>query len=350
MEDGLDPSLQHNPEARQMKAMVMTAEGGPEVLSYREIEDPIIRAPTQIKVRLHAAGVNPVDTKMRRRGLYFPGALPAILGCDGAGQVVETGSAVTRFEAGDAVWFCDGGAGGDPGCYAGYKIIDQDYASMKPAALGYVEAAAAPLVLITSWEALFDRAGLRAGQSVLIHGGTGGVGHVAIQLAKLAGARVCTTVGSADKAARARQLGADEVVIYTEQDFVPAVNEWTHGRGVDIAFDTVGGEVFQRSIEAVAPYGDLVTLLDPGPDVIWREARNRNLRIGFELMLTPLLRGLTERRRRQRELLDRCRKWCDEGRLKIQVARTLPLAQAAEAHRLIEQGHTQGKIVLEIAA
>jgi NADPH2:quinone reductase len=333
-----------------MKAIVMTAEGGPEVLSYREIEDPVIRTPTQIKVRLHAAGVNPVDTKMRRRGLYFPGPLPAVLGCDGAGRVIEIGSAVTRFGVGDAVWFCDGGAGGDPGCYAEYKVLEQDHACVKPAALSFAAAAAAPLVLITAWEALFDRARLQAGQSVLIHGGTGGVGHVAIQLAKIAGARVCTTVASADKAAWARQLGADEVVIYTERDFVQAVNEWTQGRGVDVAFDTVGGEVFRRSMEAVAPYGDLVTLLDPGPDVVWREARNRNLRIGFELMLTPMLRGLTAARRRQGEMLDRCRQWCDRGSLKIQVARTLPLAQAAEAHRLIEQGHTQGKIVLEIAA
>jgi NADPH2:quinone reductase len=333
-----------------MKAVVMTAEGGPEVLGWREIDAPAIAAPTQIKVRLRAAGVNPVDTKMRRRGLFPPGRLPAVLGCDGAGVVVETGAAVTRFRPGDEVWFCDGGVGGDPGCYAEYKVVEQDVARVKPAALGFAEAAAAPLVLITAWEALFDRARLQAGQSVLIHGGTGGVGHVAIQLARLAGARVCATVGSADKAAHACELGADEVVVYGERDFVAAVNEWTGGRGVDVALDTVGGEVFRRSIEAVAHYGDLVTLLDPGSDVAWREARNRNLRVGFEFMLIPMLRGLAEARRRQGEILDRCREWCEEGLLKIEVARTLPLEQAAEAHRLIEQGHTRGKIVLEIAA
>lgn len=333
-----------------MKAVVMTAEGGPEVLSWREIGAPAIATPTQLKVRLCAAGVNPVDTKMRRRGLYFPGPLPAVLGCDGAGVVVETGAAVTHFKPGDAVWFCDGGAGADPGCYAEYKVVEEEVARMKPATFGFVEAAAAPLVLITAWEALFDRARLHAGQSVLIHGGTGGVGHVAIQLAKIAGARIFATVGSAEKAEHARQLGADEVFLYSAGDFVPAVNAWTKGRGVDVALDTIGGEVFRRTLEAVAHYGDLVTLLDPGPDVDWREARNRNLRIGFELMLIPMLRGLPEARRRQGEMLDRCREWCDEGRLKIEVARTLPLAQAAEAHRLIEQGHTRGKIVLEIVA
>ncbi|MCC6209269.1 MAG: zinc-dependent alcohol dehydrogenase family protein [Gammaproteobacteria bacterium] len=332
-----------------MKAVLMTAVGEPEVLEYREIPDPDIAVPTQIKVRLRAAGVNPVDTKMRRRGLYFPGSLPAVLGCDGAGIVVETGAAVTRFNTGDEVWFCDGGAGGDPGCYAEYKVIDQDVARLKPAALNFTEAAAAPLVMITAWEALFARARVQAGQSVLIHGGTGGVGHVAIQLAKRAGAQVCVTVGSPDKVAYARGLGADETILYSERDFVQAVNEWTGGRGVDVALDTVGGEVFRRTIEAVAHYGDLVTLLDPGADVAWREARNRNLRIGFEFMLIPMLRGLADARRRQGEMLDRCREWCDEGALKIDVARVLPLEWAAEAHRLIEQGHTRGKVVLEIA-
>jgi NADPH2:quinone reductase len=332
-----------------MKAVVMTAEGGPEVLQYREIEAPVIMSPTQIKVRLRAAGVNPVDAKLRKRGLFPPGKMPAVLGCDGAGVVVETGAAVTRFQPGDEVWFCDGGAGGDPGCYAEYKVVEQEVARAKPDALGFAEAAAAPLVLITAWEALFNRARLRAGQTVLVHGGTGGVGHVAIQLARLAGARVCTTVGSRDKAAHARQLGADEVVVYTERDFVAAVHEWTDGSGVDVALDTVGGEVFRRSLDVVAHYGDLVTLLDPGSDVNWREARNRNLRVGFEFMLIPMLRGLLDARRRQGEMLDRCREWCEEGLLRIEVARSLPLAQAAEAHRLVEQGHTRGKIVLEFA-
>lgn len=332
-----------------MMAVMMTAAGGPERLQYREIETPEITRSTQIKVRLRMAGVNPVDAKMRRRGLYFPGPLPAVLGCEGAGVVVGAGAGVTRFKPGDEVWFCDGGAGGDPGCYAEYKVLEQDVARPKPSVLNFAEAAAAPLVLITAWEALFERASLRAGQSVLIHGGTGGVGHVAIQLAKRAGARVCATVGSPDKAAYARRLGADETILYSERDFVQAVNEWTGGKGVDVALDTVGGEVFRRSIEAVAHYGNLVTLLEPDAEVVWREARNRNLRIGFELMLIPMLRGLTDARWRQGEILDRCREWCEEGSLKIEVARVLPLEWAAEAHRLIEQGHTRGKIVLEIA-
>lgn len=333
-----------------MRAVLMTAMGEPDVLECRDIAQPILSAPTQIKVRLHAAGVNPVDAKLRRRGLFPPATLPAVLGCDGAGVVVQAGAAVTRFKPGDEVWLCDGGIGGDPGCYAEYKVVEQDVAREKPAALGFAEAAAAPLVLITAWEALFDRARLQAGQSVLIHGGAGGVGHVAVQLAKLAGARVCVTVGSAEKTAYARRLGADEAVVYTEGDFVQAVHEWTEGRGVDVALDSVGGEVFRRTVEAVAHYGDLVTLLDPGADVLWKEARNRNLRVGFVFMLIPMLRALPEARRRQGEILDRCRGWLDQGLLKLQIGRALPLEQAAEAHRLVEQGHTPGKIVLDIAA
>ncbi len=340
---------------RDMKAIVMTREGVSDVLELRELPEPVIADPQQIKVRLHAAGVNPVDTKQRVRGLYFPGALPAVLGCDGAGVVVETGTAVTRFRVGDAVWFCDGGIGGDQGCYAEYKVLHQDHARRKPASLDYLQAAAGPLVLITAWEALFDRARLfererlAPGTRVLIHGGTGGVGHVAIQLAAIAGARVITTVASRDKAERARALGAEAVILYREQDFVTAANDWTGSAGVDIALDTVGGELFRRTIGCVAHYGDLVTLLDPGADVSWKEARIRNLHIGFVLMLTPQLRGLAGARAHHGEILDRCAAWCDAGRLDIDVGTVMPLAAAAEAHRLIEQGHTRGKVVLEIA-
>jgi NADPH2:quinone reductase len=299
-------------------------------------------------VRIKAAGINPIDTKLRKRGLFFPDALPSVLGCDGAGEVVECGSAVSRFMPGDAVWFCHGGLGGAQGNYAQYTVLDEQEARPKPASLSFTQAAAAPLVLLTAWEALFDRARLEADATVLVHAGAGGVGHVAIQLAAQAGARVIATVGSGDKAAFARHLGAEEVVLYRHNDFVEAVHDWTGGRGVDVTLDTVGDDVFRRSIEATAHYGDLVTLLDPGQDVSWKEARNRNLRIGFELMLTPMLRELPEARQRQGDILDRCAGRCDAGDLKIFVQRTFTLDQAAEAHRLIEDGHVQGKLVLDI--
>jgi NADPH2:quinone reductase len=328
-----------------MQAIQMTATGGPEVLQLVELPEPQPGA-GEVKVRLRAAGVNPIDTKLRSRGVFFEQALPAILGCDGAGTVEQVGADVTTLKTGDEVWFCHGGLGREPGNYAEATVIPADVARRKPAALTFVQAAAAPLVLLTAWEALFDRAGLESGQTVLIHGGAGGVGHVAIQLARHAGARVCTTVGSQANADFVESLGAELVVNYREQPFVDAVLDWTAGRGVDVALDIMGGQVFMDTFRAMAHYGNLVTLLDPGSAVSWKEARNRNLRIGFELMLTPMLADLPQARAHQGDILDRCAALCDSDRLTIEVSATLPLAQAAEAHRRIEAGHTRGKLVL----
>jgi NADPH2:quinone reductase len=285
---------------------------------------------------------------LRSRGFFFHDALPAILGCDGAGTVVEVGSGVTRFRLGDAVWFCQGGLGLEPGNYADFAVVDEVVARHKPTTFDFVAAAAGPLVLITAWEALYDRARLEYGQTVLIHAGAGGVGHVAVQLAKLRGATVIATAGSEERAAFVRGLGADEVLLYREIDFVSAVLERTGQKGVDIVLDTVGGETFRRSIEVCAHYGDLVTLLEPGSDVLWKEARNRNLRVGFELMLTPMLRVLPEAREHHGEILDRCAQLIDGGQLTVHVSHCLPLRDAARAHTLIESGSMQGKVVLEI--
>jgi NADPH2:quinone reductase len=319
-----------------MKAIHMTAVGGPEVLTQVDTAQPE-PGPGEVKVRLRAAGVNPIDTKLRARGLFYEQALPAVLGCDGAGTVESLGSGVSGLRPGDAVWFCHGGLGREPGNYAEATVVPAGVARRKPAALSFEQAAAAPLVLITAWEALFDRAGLRSGQTVLIHGGAGGVGHVAIQLARHAGARVCTTVGDDSHAQMVRSLGAETV---------DAVLEWTYGRGVDVALDIMGGQVLSDTFGAMAHYGSVVTLLDPGNAVDWKAARNRNLRIGFELMLTPMLLDLPEARAQQGDILDRCAALCDAGALTIAVSATLPLAQAAQAHKLIETGHTHGKLVL----
>lgn len=330
-----------------MKAIIMTAVGNPEVLELQEIDEPQISTTTEIKVRLKAAGVNPVDTKIRRNGLFFDRPLPAILGCDGAGEVVEIGSAVNHFNVGDKVWFCHGGLGREPGNYAEYTVLDQRWLSLMPQTLSFIEAAALPLVLITAWGALFERGGLQSGQTVLIHAGAGGVGHVAIQLAKLKGARVITTVSSEQKADFVKTLGADEVILYTQDDFVTVVNQLTDGKGADLVFDTVGAEVFKDSIQATAHFGRLVTLLDPG-ELSLAEARLRNLLIGFELMLTPMLRDLPEARDKHIALLKQCSQWLDQGLLKAHVSKTLALAEAGIAHQLIETGHSSGKIVLVV--
>lgn len=331
-----------------MKAILMTQPGLPDLLELREIEEPTITEPSQIKVRLRAAGVNPVDTKIRRNGLFHPNPLPAVLGCDGAGEVVEIGGAVSRFNIGDSVWFCHGGLGGDQGNYAEYTVLDERWAAPMPQSLDFEHAAAAPLVLITAWGALYDRGRLQAGQTVLIHAAAGGVGHVAVQLAKLRDARVLATVGSAEKAERARNWGADAAIDYRKEDFAQRVNELTDGQGADLVIDTVGPDVFKHSIDCTAHFGDLVTLLDPG-NIPLQEARMRNLRIGFELMLTPMLRNLHEARDHHVEILQQCGEWIDQGVLDIHVSQVLPLEKAAAAHALIETGHTTGKIVLKIS-
>jgi NADPH2:quinone reductase len=331
---------------KAMKAIQMREIGGPAVLEWVERPKPELVSSTGLLVRLKAAGVNPIDTKIRTRGPLIPDGLPAILGCDGAGIVEETGADVTRFRPGDAVWFCHGGLGGPEGNYAEYRLVDEVWAQPKPASLDFVQAAAAPLVIITAWEALFDRAALTAGKRVLIHAGAGGVGHIAIQLARHAGARVATTVSGPEKAAFVHELGAEYAINYRQEDLVEAVMDWTGGQGLDIALDTLGPAVFRASIPAMAPYGDLVTLLDPGPGLDLREARNLNLRLSLELMLTPMLRHLPAARRHQGEILRRCGKLCDGGELRIHVAETFPLERVAEAHRRLEEGHVQGKLVL----
>ena len=333
-----------------MQAVIMTRAGDPSVLQAIEQEEPGLQQPDDIKVELYAAGINPIDTKLRQRGVFFENALPAILGCDGAGVVVETGEQVKRFKVGDRVWFCHGGLGREQGNYAQYNVVPESIARPLPEEVDFTTAAAGPLVLITAWEALYDRARLQDGQSVLIHAGAGGVGHVAIQLAKLAGARVITTVSDDDKAAFVRDLGADEVLSYREQDLVDTVRELTGGRGVEVAFDTVGPKVFNQTLPAVAHYGQLVTLLDPGKEIDWAVARKRNLGISFELMLTPMLEDLPAARTHQAEILDHCAGYLHGGQLRLHVSRTLPLADAAEGHRMIEAGHTRGKIVLATGA
>lgn len=332
-----------------MKAVLMTAAGEPEVLQLQEVPDPKIHNDTEILVRLHAAGVNPIDTKLRKRGTFYPDQMPAILGCDGAGVVEAIGANVQRFRVGDEVYFCAGGLGAKLGNYAEMAVVDERFVAHKPASLSFAEAAAAPLVLITAWESLYDRGRLEPKQRVLIHAGAGGVGHVAIQLAKLKGAAVCTTVGSQDKARLVRQLGADQAILYKQTDFVQAVLDWTGGEGVDLAFDTVGGKTFYDTFPAVRVYGDVVTILEPDSAYVnWKIARSRNLRISIEMMLTPMLQGLVAAQQHQAEILQQCASWIDEGKLKIHLGQTFPLQDAPAAHKALETGSTTGKIALLI--
>jgi NADPH2:quinone reductase len=333
-----------------MKAVLMTEAGEPEVLQIQDVPDLKIQNDTELLVRLHAAGINPIDTKLRQRGTFYPDQMPAILGCDGAGVVEAVGSGVQHFQVGDEVYFCAGGIGvSGTGNYAEFAVVEERMLAHKPTPLSFTEAAAAPLVLITAWEALYDRGRLESGQRVLIHAGAGGVGHVAIQLAKLKGAEVCTTVSSQEKVRFVRQLGADHPILYTQTDFVKASLDWTGGEGVDLAFDTVGGKTFYDTFPAVRVYGDVVTILEPDPThTNWKIARSRNLRISLELMLTPMFQGLVAAQQHQAEILKQCASWIDEGKLKIHLSQTFPLKDAAAAHKALESGSITGKIALLI--
>lgn len=329
-----------------MRAVVMTDVGAPDVLRLRDVEAPRIQAPTQVLIELEAAGVNPIDTKLRSRGVYRGEAAGTVLGCDGAGIVRQVGADVSRVRPGDLVYFCDGGLGGAQGNYAQWACVDEVALALRPRSIDALHAAAAPLVSITAWESLFDRAGLQAGQTVLIHGGSGGVGHVAVQLARQRGARVCATVGDQAKGVLARDLGAERVILYRHRDFVEQTMDWTGGRGADVVFDTVGGPVFERSAAATRIYGHLVSLLQPTAEVDWQTARQRNLSVHLELMLTPMLLGLEDARAHQADILRQCAELIDSHRLRIQLDEVVPLGDAAEAHRRLERGAVTGKLVL----
>ena len=337
---------QHHRE-HTMKAILMTSAGSPDVLAMYDVEKPELPSTHHLRVKLAAAGVNPLDAKLRAKPVYYPGKLPAILGCDGAGIVEKIGSAVTRFKEGDKVFFYNGGIGDEPGCYAEYTTVHEEYCAACPSNIGLQDCAGLPLVLITAWEALIERANLQAGQTILIHGGTGGVGHIALQLANHLGARVAVTVSDDKKEGLAQGLEAEKIVRYKEMDFVVDVVDWTKDKGVDVVLDTVGGDTFLRSFNVARIGGKIVTLLaNPLTAEDAQLARLRNLSICYELMLTPQLMKQHDERIRQRKILEQGAQLVEDGKIGVLVSYALPLQDAAEAHRIIEKGSVLGKIIL----
>jgi NADPH2:quinone reductase len=332
-----------------MKAVQMTAVGGPDVLQIREVPDPEIRTGTEVLVRLKAAGINPVDAKQRGRGTWYPSDLPSILGIDGSGVIEAVGAVVKGFKKGDEVFFAHGGFGKQPGNYAEYTVVEERFLAHKPTSISFAEAAAATSSCITAWECLFYLGQLDKGQSVLVQAGAGGVGHIVVQLAREKGARVCTTVNNDEKATLVKKLGAQNVIYYEKTDFVGETLQWTDRKGVDLAIDLVGKEAFFRSFSAVRFYGTIVTLLGPDPKFTdWQEARLRNQQVKFYLMLTPMYYDLIEHQKRQTEILKECAKLMSNKKLSIHISKTFQLEEAAEAHRSIETGETMGKVVLLI--
>jgi NADPH2:quinone reductase len=331
-----------------MKAIVATAKGGSDVLRQQDVDLHWPAGRRDVLVRMKAAGLNPADTFFRQLGGYVDSGGPLILGHDGAGVIEAVGADVVGAKPGDRVCFCHGGIGDAPGTYAEFAVLPADLVAIMPEALDYITAAALPLVFITLAESLHDRANVKAGESVLIHAGAGGTGHIGVQLAKLRGARVAATVGSAAKAQLVHDLGADLAIPYREQDFVTAAKGWTGGRGIDVAFDNVGAETMLRTFKAMAPYGRVVTLMGTPGDTAETDAYNGNLTIHNVMMLTPMWMKLEERLREQAIRIRQGLSLVAAGKLRVVVDRVFPLKEAAAAHDYLESGQATGKVVLSV--
>lgn len=339
---------------RTMRALVMERPGGPEVLELRDVIRPQLRAPTDILIRVIAAGINPADWQNRKSGAVHddsPAGAFTILGIDGTGIVEAVGSAVTHLQPGDAVWYVDGGYAGNFGSYAEYKVLNGHYASRKPASLGFVDAAALPTVALTAWEAVFEKATVRPGDFVLVHGGAGGLGHIAIQYLRMLGARVAATVSSQTKANFVRSLGAELAINYRNEDVVHALRNWTGKNGADTVFDFVGHENFARSFAHVAPFGTLVnTVVSPWPTGTNALAEWNNLDVRFVNIGQPQIAKDHARRLHKAEVLTRVAEMVDRGELRARVDRVVSFGDVGAAHDALETGQTLGRVVLNIAA
>ncbi|MDH5798503.1 MAG: zinc-binding dehydrogenase [Paracoccaceae bacterium] len=330
----------------ETNAMIMRGAGGPEVLEPGKLALDWDAEGADVLVRMEAAAINPADLYFREYGPYLGEAKGCVLGHDGAGVVEQVGKRAKGVAVGDRVAFCNGGVGGAPGTYARHAVVPAALVAKVPVGVTTKQAAAVALVFITGWEAFKERAGLRKGEQVLVHGGAGGTGHIAIQIAKALGARVAATVSSDEKAEIARAAGAEKIINYREEDFVAAALDWTGGRGVDAVLDNAGPEVFQASIRTLAPYGRLVTLMGTPGDLEDMTAYNMNLTIHNVMMLTPMWKGLMAHRRRQARVLETALNWLAEGKVRVNIAAEYPLEQVAEAHRALGSEGGRGKIVL----
>lgn len=330
----------------KIKAVVTTELGGPEVLKLQDVELQWPGGAHDVLVELHAAALNPADGFFRQLGGYVSGDQPFVLGHDGMGIVKDVGSAVTLVKTGDRVCFCNGGIGGTMGTYAEAAVVPEWQLARVPDAIDDLTAAAVPLVSITCWESLYVRAAVKAGEYVLIHGGAGGTGHVAVQLAALRGARVAATVSSAEKARIAMELGVECAINYRETDFASAALDWSGG--INVAFDNAGPEVMQQTFRAMAPYGRVVTLMGTPADDADLNAYNLNLTLHNVMMLTPMWKGLEERLRQQAAIVRQALALVADGRLVIRHAASFPLAEAGHAQALLESGKAIGKVTLKI--
>jgi putative PIG3 family NAD(P)H quinone oxidoreductase len=326
----------------QMTVIAISAPGGPDVLVPEQRPCPRPQA-GEILVKVAAAGVNRPDV-MQRQGLYPPppGASD-IPGLELAGTVVERGAGAERFAIGDAVCALVAGGG-----YAEYAVAHETCALRVPEPLSMVEAAAIPETFFTVWHNVFERGALKSGETMLVHGGSSGIGTTAIQLAKAFGARVIVTAGSPIKCERCLALGADYAVNYRSEDFVAAAKAATGGKGVELVIDMIGGDYIERNYEAAAVEGRIVQIAfqdAPRANVDFRRLMFKRLHhTGSTLRARPVNEKAAIARAIEKEV------WpvITAGKVKPVIDRTFPLAQAAAAHALMETSSHIGKIVLSL--
>jgi len=319
-----------------MKAIVLEKFGGYDAFALRDVSVPDV-GPRQVRVRVHATAINPLDYQIRRGDYVDYVPLPAIIGHDVSGVVEERGAEVSEFAIDDEVYYTPKIFGG-PGSYAEQHVVDVDLVARKPHNISHLGAASLTLVGGTIWEALVTRAQLAVHETILIHGGAGGVGTVAIQLAKAMGARVITTARSSNHEF-VRSLGADEVVDHTADDYVSAVADLTQGQGVNVVFDTIGGDTLTKSPLALADGGRVVSIVDIARPQNLIEAWGKNA--AYHFVFT----------RQNRGKLDALTKLVERGLIKPVVGAVLPLARVGDAHELLENGGSRGlrgKVAIDV--
>jgi NADPH:quinone reductase-like Zn-dependent oxidoreductase len=332
-----------------MKALVFKKYGKSDNVAFADIPRPALK-PDEILVQVHAAGLNPIDY-MIPKGTFKPMLrfeLPATLGSDLAGVVAEVGSRVTRFKPGDAVFASIFDTG--KGSLVEFAVVPESAAALKPANLDFVQAASVPMVALTTWQALKERANLKSGQKVFIPAGAGGIGTFAIQLAKHLGAKVATTT-SAGNVALVRSLGADEVVDYKQQEFENVLRDY------DVVLGTVRGDAIQKSLQILKPKSKVVSLIGP-PDAAFGRARGMNFFMVFVFgLLSRKIRRLASKRGVEysflfvhpdgRQLAE-IGKLLESGKIRPVIDKSFPFDQAKEALAYLEKGRAKGKVVVQI--
>lgn len=330
-----------------MKAIAIEQFGDKNVFQPMDISIPCIEA-NQVLIRVAATSINPVDIKIRQ-GLVADIApdFPAILHGDVAGVIEAVGNEVTKFKVGDEVYGCAGGVKGMGGALAEYMVADVDLIAHKPKSLSMLETATLPLVSITAWEGLIDRAKVQAGQKVLIYGGTGGVGHIAVQLAKWVGAEVYATVSSEEKADIVLNLGADVAINYRQTSVEEFVAEYTNDCGFDIVFDTVGNDNLQNAFQAAKLNGTVISTVSLSKQDLTL-LHSKGLTLHLVYMLIPML--WNSNRTYHGQILSRVADLVETGHVRpLLNSKLFSFIDVGTAHAYAESGTATGKIALKAA-